>query len=68
MFDIELHHIPGTKLAAPDVLSCSTWLLRRVQTFNLFVLDINVHNLLLAYLLSSQVNFTTTSRCTVLEC
>jgi hypothetical protein len=22
MFDIELHHVPGTKLAAPDVLSC----------------------------------------------
>jgi len=22
MFDIELHHVPGTKLAAPDALSC----------------------------------------------
>jgi hypothetical protein len=22
MFDLELHHIPGTKLAAPDALSC----------------------------------------------
>jgi hypothetical protein len=22
MFDIELHHVPGTKLTAPDALSC----------------------------------------------